>query len=158
MLQDGLDETLSLEVLDGTAGERTGDAELVADGGDGDGLLGRDLLEKLVISLLVKERGVVGLFLGLSLGPLLLLRKAKSTNIREGKKKEKREVEGKAKNEKRRRKGEGGKAMQKRRRKGKAKEEERLSSVFLGCKKGEKKKCEEKDEKREGEEGSRERG
>ena len=73
MLQDGLDETLSLEVVDGTTSERTGDAELVADGGDGDGLLGRDLLEKLVIGLLVKEGGVVGLFLGLSLGPLLLL-------------------------------------------------------------------------------------
>ncbi len=88
MLQDGLDETLSLEVGDGTTSERTGDAELVADGGDGDGLLGRDLLEKLVIGLLVKEGGVVGLFLGLSLGPLLLLRKSTQEHCRNESKQE----------------------------------------------------------------------
>lgn len=88
MLQDGLDESLRLEVGDGAAGKRTSDTELVSDGGDGDGLLGRDLLEKLVIGLLVKERGVVGLFLGLSLGPLLLLQESQTKHAREKEKRQ----------------------------------------------------------------------
>ena len=74
VLEDGADETLLLELADGTAGEGSGDAELVAHRGDGDGLLGGDILEELVVGLLVKDDGIVGLFLGLSLGPLLLSR------------------------------------------------------------------------------------
>ena len=69
----GLDQTLLLQVQKSAASNRAVNLQAVNKDGRGDELVGRDLLDHLVISSLVHVDGVVGLFLGLSLGPLLLL-------------------------------------------------------------------------------------
>lgn len=73
MLVHSLDDTLGLQVAQSTAGNAAVDLQTVNHGGGGDELGGGDLLHHLFGGGLVQVDGVVGLFLGLSLGPLLFL-------------------------------------------------------------------------------------
>lgn len=73
MGRDQLDQTLGLQLLEGNTGKRTVDAQTINQDRGGDQLVGRDFLVQLVIGSLVEADGVVGLFLDLTLGPLLLL-------------------------------------------------------------------------------------
>jgi hypothetical protein len=68
-----LDELLLEEILDEGSGNRTTNLELLAKYGSGDTEDLWDLLNHSLVSLLLKEDGVVKLFLDLGLGPGLLL-------------------------------------------------------------------------------------
>ena len=73
MVNNSLDETLPLQVLDSNTGKTTVDLESFDEDGLGDVSEGGDFLEDTVVGGLVKGDGVLGLVLDLSLGPLLLL-------------------------------------------------------------------------------------
>ena len=73
MVADLLDQTLSLKVEESLAGAGAVDLQAIDEDGGGDELVGGDLLEHLGVSLLIHDGGVVGLLLGLTLRPLLLL-------------------------------------------------------------------------------------
>lgn len=73
MMDNSLDETLPLQVLDSNTGETAVNLETFDEDGLGDVSEGRDFLEDTVVGGLVKGDGVLGLVLDLSLGPLLLL-------------------------------------------------------------------------------------
>lgn len=73
MVDDGLDEAVSLEVLDGDTGEGAVDLHSVDEDGLGDHLERGDLLEDSVEGDLVDDDSVVRLVLYFSLGPLLFL-------------------------------------------------------------------------------------
>ena len=64
---DGLDDTLLLEVGNALAGERAVDLETVDEGGNGDEAVGLNVLVELVRSGLVEQDGVLGLVLDLAL-------------------------------------------------------------------------------------------
>jgi len=70
---DLLDQTLSLQIQESLASARTVDLQAVDEDGGGDELVGGNLLDHLGVGLLVHDGGVVGLLLGLTLRPLLLL-------------------------------------------------------------------------------------
>ena len=73
VLVHGLDDTLGLQLAQSLAGNAAVDLQAVNHGGGGDDLGDGDLLHHLLGGGLVQEDGVVGLLLGLSLGPLLFL-------------------------------------------------------------------------------------
>ena len=58
-----LDGTLSLEVVQGAAGERAVDLQAIDEDGDGDEAVGLDLLVEALLEGLVKDDGVDGLVL-----------------------------------------------------------------------------------------------
>ena len=66
VMDDGLDESISLQVLDRGSGEGTVDLHSVDEDGLGDELERRDFLEDSVEDDLVTDDGVVGLVLYLS--------------------------------------------------------------------------------------------
>ncbi len=72
MGRDEADQALGSQVGNGSAGERAVDAQSVDEHGRRDELVRRHLLDQAVLGVLVKDNGVVGLFLRLALGPLLL--------------------------------------------------------------------------------------
>lgn len=84
MMADLLDQTLSLKVKESLAGAGAVDLQAVDEDGSSDELVGGDLLEHLSVSLLVHDGGVVGLLLGLTLGPLLLLALADVEGLKYG--------------------------------------------------------------------------
>lgn len=67
-----LDDSLSLQVDQSATSDGAVDTETIDQDTDGDEFVGGDFLHELVISGLVHNDGVLGLLLGLSLGPLLL--------------------------------------------------------------------------------------
>lgn len=73
MVNNSLDETLPLQVLDSNTGKTAVDLESFDEDGLGDVSEGGDFLKDTVVGGLVKGDGVLGLVLDLSLGPLLLL-------------------------------------------------------------------------------------
>ena len=70
--RDQADQALRSQIGDGLAGKRTVDTQSIDEDRGSDELVGRDFLEQTFFGVLVKDDGVVGLILGLSLGPLLL--------------------------------------------------------------------------------------
>lgn len=72
MLDNGLDDTLGLEISESNSGERTSNLESVNKHGDRDELEGSSLLEDSVVQGLVKDNVVLSLILHLLGGPLLL--------------------------------------------------------------------------------------
>lgn len=72
MADDGLDDTLRLQIPKSNAGQGTVDLETVHKNRHGYQLVGSGLLEDSVVQRLVKDDVVLGLVLDLSLGPLLL--------------------------------------------------------------------------------------
>ena len=73
MTKDFLDESLSLELLDGHASQGGRNLHAVHQDGCSYEFIGRGLFVDLVICGPVKGDGVVGLILDLGFGPLLLL-------------------------------------------------------------------------------------
>lgn len=73
MVHDRLNEALVLELLDSTAGEGAVDLKTLHNSGDGNKLHLGHIGEELLVSGLLEEDGVEGLFADLALGPLLLL-------------------------------------------------------------------------------------
>lgn len=63
MLNNGLDDTLLLEVGKGLAGERAVDLQTVDEDGNGDEAVGLDILLELLAGVLVENDGVLGLVL-----------------------------------------------------------------------------------------------
>lgn len=72
VLDDGLDDTLGLEVSESNSGKRTSNLESVNKHGDRDELEGGGLLEDSVVEGLIKDNVVLSLILHLLGGPLLL--------------------------------------------------------------------------------------
>jgi hypothetical protein len=68
---NGLDETLAVEITERLAGEASIDLQALADARDGNDLTGGDFSEQLLIASRLKVYSVLGLFLDLSLRPLL---------------------------------------------------------------------------------------
>lgn len=75
MVADLLDQTLGFKISEGLASARSVDLHAVNEDSGGDELVGGDLLQDLGGGLLVHDGGIVDLLLGLSLRPLLLIRK-----------------------------------------------------------------------------------
>lgn len=69
MLNNGLDETPLLEILDALPGERAVDLHAVDKSGDGDETVRLNILGELLGGGLVENDGVLGLVLDLALGP-----------------------------------------------------------------------------------------
>lgn len=69
---DRLDEALVVQIAERLAGKAAVDLQALADARDRDELAGRDLSQQLLIASGVKVDSVLGLFLDLTLGPLLL--------------------------------------------------------------------------------------
>ena len=67
------DQTLRLHLIQQAAGQGAVDAMTVNHHTNGDQFVSRDFLHDLVVGGLVNDDGVLGLLLGLSLRPLLLL-------------------------------------------------------------------------------------
>jgi hypothetical protein len=67
-----LDDTLTLQLGQSATSNRSVNTETIDQNTDGDEFVGGNFFHELVISGLVHNDGVIGLFLGLSLGPLLL--------------------------------------------------------------------------------------
>jgi hypothetical protein len=68
-----LNDTLTLQIDQSTTSDGSIDTEAIDEDTNGDEFVGGDFFHELVISGLVHGDGVFSLFLGLSLGPLLLL-------------------------------------------------------------------------------------
>ena len=71
-LDNPLDLSVLLELVDGTAGQRGADLKTIRDDGGGDELVGGDILHHLVVQLLVIDNDLLDVLLDLGLGPLLL--------------------------------------------------------------------------------------
>lgn len=63
MLNDGLDDTLLLEVGKGLAGERAVDLQTIDEDGNGDEAVRLNILLELLVGVLVEDDGVLGLVL-----------------------------------------------------------------------------------------------
>lgn len=73
VVENGTNESLLFKLTKGTTGERASDLETVDQDWRGDQLVSGHFLEQTIVSVLVKDNGVVGLLLYFALGPLLLL-------------------------------------------------------------------------------------
>lgn len=70
-MADLFNQSLGLQINKGTTGNRGVNLHTIDQHSMGDQLVGGNLLEDLGIGFLVNDDCIVGLFLGLSLGPLL---------------------------------------------------------------------------------------